>query len=97
MICNRSRHFATWALTTCTLLLTTPARAIHIDFVPVGNPGNANDTRYQFPLGGVAYEYEIAKYEVTNAQYVEFLNAKDPTGANTVGIFNPSMSTIGIN
>jgi len=40
--------------------------------VPVGNPGNdADSTGY----GAVAYEYRIGKYEVTNAQYCEFLNA----------------------
>ena len=40
--------------------------------VPVGNPGNKADaTGY----GAVAYEYQIGKYEVTNAEYCEFLNA----------------------
>jgi formylglycine-generating enzyme required for sulfatase activity len=83
-------------LAICAALLGPPASAIEIDYVPVGNPGNANDTRYTFALGGVAYEYEIAKYEVTNAQYVEFLNAKDPTGSNPVGIFNIGMPHFGI-
>jgi len=38
--------------------------------VPVGNPGNtADSTGY----GAVAYTYQIGKYEVTNAEYCEFL------------------------
>ena len=33
----------------------------------------------------VGYSYNIGTYDVTNSQYVEFLNTKDPTGANTLG------------
>ena len=45
--------------------------------VPVGNPNNVPDgTGY----GPVAYKYRIAKYEVTNEQYVEFLNATAKSG-----------------
>ena len=33
-------------------------------------------------FGAVDYVYRISKHEVTNAQYTEFLNAVDPTGAN---------------
>ena len=40
--------------------------------VPVGNPGNKADTT---GFGAVAYEYKIGKYEVTNDEYCEFLNA----------------------
>ena len=29
--------------------------------------------------GSVGYNYQIDKYDVTNSQYTEFLNAKDPT------------------
>jgi hypothetical protein len=55
------------------LLLTSTASAVTIDWVTVGNPGNAaDDTGY----GAVAGTYQIGKYEVTNAQYAEFLNAK---------------------
>jgi formylglycine-generating enzyme required for sulfatase activity len=61
-----------------------------IETVPVGNPGNAADST---GFGAVAYEYYIGKYEVTNAQYVEFLNGVDPTGANTRGLYSSFMSS----
>jgi formylglycine-generating enzyme required for sulfatase activity len=54
-------------------------RAATIEFVTVGNAGNATDTRYFGWRGSVAYAYQIGKYEVTAGQYAEFLNsvAKD--------------------
>jgi sulfatase modifying factor 1 len=71
--------------------LVTPALAvINIDYVPVGNPGNAADTT---GYGAVAYAYQIGKYEVTNAQYGAFLNAVDPSGTNANGIYNTSMGS----
>jgi sulfatase modifying factor 1 len=49
-----------------------PARAITIDWVTVGDAGNAaDDTTY----GAVAAAYRIGKYEVTIQQYTDFLNA----------------------
>ncbi len=51
---------------------TRPAEAVSIDWVTVGDPGNLADTT---GFGAVAYSYKISKYEVTNGQYVEFLNA----------------------
>ena len=49
------------------------AQAVSIDWVTVGDGGNtADDTGF----GAVGSEYRIAKYEITNAQYREFLNAK---------------------
>jgi formylglycine-generating enzyme len=51
------------------------ARAVTIDLVPVGNPGNANDPATGNLYGGVAYDYQIGKYDVTIGQYTEFLNA----------------------
>ena len=56
----------------------------------VGDAGNANDTS---GLGGVSYNYYIGTYDVTNDQYVEFLNAVDPTGANALGLYNTNMTT----
>jgi probable HAF family extracellular repeat protein len=62
-----------------------PAGETSLQFVTVGDVGNAADaTGY----GAVNYPYQIAKYDVTNAQYAQFLNAKDPAGTNTLGLYN---------
>ena len=57
--------------------LAPAASAVTIDWVPVGGPGNACDGPLPAPdcYGAVAEAYQISKYEVTNAQYAEFLNA----------------------
>ncbi len=82
----------TFPLALCALVLAAPltASAVTIATVPVGNPLNSNDT---FGFGAVAYEYRIAKYEVTNGQYVEFLNFKDQTGANSLALYNSAMTS----
>ena len=61
-------------------------RTPFMEMVPVGNPGNAPDTT---GYGAVDYEYSIGKYEVTNAQYAEFLNAVAVTDPN--GLYNTDM------
>ncbi|MBI3838672.1 MAG: PEP-CTERM sorting domain-containing protein, partial [Planctomycetia bacterium] len=68
------------------------ARAVTIAWSPVGNPGNAADPATGSLYGAVPYAYNIGTYDVTASQYVEFLNAKDPTGANTLGLYmrNPN-------
>lgn len=64
---------STWSFSASLLiLLTSSARADNPALVTVGNPGNAADTT---GYGAVAYTYQIGKYEVTNAEYCEFLNA----------------------
>ena len=51
----------------------------NLETVVVGDPGNAADTRYETPgYGAVGYTY-IGKYEVTAAQYCDFLNNKAKT------------------
>jgi len=61
-----------------------------IEMVTVGNPGNANDIPINGTgYGGVPYTYKIGKYEVTNDQYVLFLNAVAATDPN--GLYNLSM------
>lgn len=69
-----------------TVACCSPALAVvSFEWATVGNPGNEEDTRYALPglgFGNVNYSYRISKHEVTNAQYVEFLNAVDPTGSN---------------
>ena len=49
--------------------LGSATSAVDIITVPVGNPGNADDT-YDDGYGGVDYTYNIGKYEVTAGQYV---------------------------
>ena len=73
------------------LLFLTTAQALEMEWVTVGDPGNAADTRYDEPgFGGVDCVYNIGKYEVTNAQYCEFLNAVAASDPN--GLYNPSMA-----
>jgi hypothetical protein len=55
---------------------------------PVGNPGNAADPTTGF--GAVGYSYNIGKFDITVSQYVEFLNAKDPNGTNSLGLWSSS-------
>ena len=72
-------------------LIVLPAHAaVNIDYVTVGDLGNANDST---GFGAVAYSYQIGKYEITNAQYAEFLNAGDPNGTNPNGIYNTNMGS----
>ena len=59
-------------LALATLLLSLPASAVTIDWVRVGDSGNAADDT---GFGAVAYAYAISKFEITNAQYAAFLNA----------------------
>jgi len=69
-------------------LLGTPAGAVSIDMVTVGNAGNANDTGGSF-LGAVAYDYQIGKYDVTIGQYTAFLNAV--AADDTYSLYHPGM------
>ncbi len=79
----------TWVAAAC-LLSASIANAVVIETVPVGNPGNAADTRYDAAgFGAVDYTYSIGKYEVTAGQYTEFLNAV--AGVDAYGLYNPNM------
>jgi formylglycine-generating enzyme len=71
------------------LFLFSAASAATISTVPVGNPGNAPDSGVSGSLGSVASAYRIGTYEVTNAEYVEFLNAK--AASDPFGLYNLSM------
>ncbi len=72
--------------------LTVPASAqVTFDWATVGNPGNAADplNSGSIPgIGSVADVYRIAKQEVTNDQYLEFLNAMAVTDPNGLYSFN---------
>jgi len=81
---------------------TSAVHAVLIETVTVGNPGNGPDHDYHIePIhqgtvdggrGAVAYAYEIGKYEVTNAEYAEFLNAV--AGEDTHALYRTSMSSV---
>ena len=79
---------------------------VTFDWATVGNPGNAADTLvmnkgpaadFTTGYGSVGYTYQISKYNVTNAQYVQFLNAVDPAGSNTLRVFNTKMADAAAN
>ena len=83
---------------TCTLSFVfsiSTARAIDVVTVPVGNPGNARDPVHHLDprgtFGAVDYPYRIGKFEVTNAEYAEFLNAVATT--DTHALYNPEMGS----
>lgn len=66
---------------------------VTFEWVTVGNPGNTADPRHSGvpDIGSVAYAYRIAKYEVTNTQYAEFLNAVAATDSN--GLYHGAMGS----
>ncbi len=81
-------------LATCAIvaaLITSASATVTMDWVSIGNVNNAADTT---GYGAVDHAYRIGKYEVTNAQYGEFLNAKGQSNAN--GIYNSNMPSYGI-
>lgn len=73
------------------------AWAVSIDLVPIGNPGNAGDVITDDNnavvgiFGRVTSTYQIGKLEVTNAQYIEFLNAK--AGTDPLELYNILMGS----
>lgn len=85
-----------------TLLLTAtlaaasgPAAGVSIEWVAVGDPGNAPDAPltncFSAGCGSVAYPYRISRYEVTNSQYAELLNAK--AASDPLGLYHASMAS----
>jgi formylglycine-generating enzyme required for sulfatase activity len=72
-------------------LLAVPARAVTIDWVTVGDPGNAYDTINTGTnpnYGAVADSFQIMKFEFTNQQYTDFLNSVDPNGTNPNSVYS---------
>ncbi|MCC6125216.1 MAG: SUMF1/EgtB/PvdO family nonheme iron enzyme [Pirellulales bacterium] len=72
-----------------------PAGFTSLQFVAVGNPGNAADTAVMNDAttgyGSVGYAYNIGMYDVTAAQYSVFLNAVANT-ADPYGLYNANMN-----
>lgn len=80
------------SLIACCFLANAGSLHAHVNFdwATVGNSGNAPDST---GFGAVSYVFRISKYEVTNAQYTEFLNAVDPMGTNPNDVYRASMGS----
>jgi len=75
-------------------LVSGAAVAENMEYVFVGNADNSRDTRMPVDWarwGAVGYEYRIGRYEVTNAQYIEFLNAVAATDTHL--LYSTAMGT----
>ena len=72
--------------------LAVSADAVTIEWVTVGDPGNAADTSGSpSPAGGVDEAFQIMKFEFTNQQYAEFLNSVAAT--DTYSLYSTNMAT----
>jgi formylglycine-generating enzyme required for sulfatase activity len=92
MVSNLRRPTST-LLSIATALIVmplAPAGALTVDWVSIADPGNLPDP--VTGIGSVPDAFEIARTEVTNTDYVEFLNAVAVTDAN--GLYNTSMAGI---
>lgn len=89
-----SRAFRLWLLVPVASLLFASASSavVNIDWVTVGDAGNSCDTQTAGCFGTVMVEYRIGRYEVSNAQYTEFLTAVAATDTN--GLYSPFGLTI---
>jgi formylglycine-generating enzyme required for sulfatase activity len=92
----------------CATLSGPTARGeVTFHWAAIGNPGNASDTLTMTKpngvsagdgtsgYGSVGYTYSIATRNVTNSQYVEFLNKVDPSGTNGL-LFTNNMTDLKI-
>ena len=87
---------------TVVFAVTSVGMAVSIDYVTVGNAGNTGELSgvgaggskgTDRICGAVDYEYNIGKYEVTNGQYREFLNAKAAVG-DPYGLYSTDMTNM---
>ncbi len=97
------RAFARCALVAVATLCSTAASAgvlsvnirfgsaTEMDFVPIGNPGNVGKAISSGTFGAVADLYNIGKGEVTNNEYVTFLNAV--AASDPLGLYNSAMNS----
>jgi len=77
----------------CADVFNMPNGQTSLQFVTVGDPGNAADTTPgdgSAGFGSVPYICQMGKYDVTIAQYATFLNAV--AASDTYGLYNPLMA-----
>ncbi len=81
------------------LVWTAGAEAVSLDWVFIGDAGNAGELSGVGAggfgpnriCGAVDYDYYISKYEITNGQYREFLNAV--AAEDTYGLYHVNMGS----
>jgi formylglycine-generating enzyme required for sulfatase activity len=75
--------------------IASSVMGVTIDMKTIGDPNNlgaaASAGAPGGPYGSVGYVYELATFETTNAQYVDFLNAVGASNPN--GIYDPRMDS----
>jgi len=76
---------------TITETFGTGANAFSIDFVTIGNPGNAAQSGWGYSLGSVGYTFNLGKYEISRDQVLK------ANSAGGLGITLGNMSLYGGN
>src|SRR6185295_1715892 len=93
------RTHLVWSLSVLAILTSTgrpdvfnmPSGQTSVQFVTIGDPGNTADPGTGSFYGSVGYVYKIDKYDVTTAQYTQFLNAVAAT--DPYSLYSPLMAT----
>lgn len=87
----RKFFFIHYVVFLITLFISCSAEAlVSYSLTTVDNPGNSSDSTTGY--GGVSYIYKIGRYQVTIAQYAEFLNAVARTDAHA--LYNQNMGKV---
>lgn len=92
--CAIAAFTALWATAASAGVLSVNVKfgsATTMDFVPIGNPGNVGKAISSGTFGAVAELYNIGTSEVTNNEYVTFLNAV--AASDPLGLYNPAMNS----
>ena len=84
------KAFYLWLAALACLPLGSVVNAEPIQWVTVGDPGNTADTD-PAGFGAVAASFQIMRYEFTNQQYADFLNAVAAT--DTYSLYNSRMAS----
>jgi sulfatase modifying factor 1 len=89
LIARMSRVLAACGVAAMVVSCAMSAHAVTIDWVTVGDPGNAADAATNY--GVVADAFQIGKYEVTIQQYTDFLNAV--AASDPYSLYNTAMAS----
>ncbi|TWU27898.1 formylglycine-generating enzyme family protein [Bythopirellula polymerisocia] len=87
------RFTADFSVFVILFLTVSNLQATTFEWAIVGNPGNSSDPETGY--GAVDFTYRLSKHEVTNVQYVEFLNAVAATDDNELYNIAMEQDTLG--